>query len=593
VATQSTELNLFISKLRLQFQQVLNDIASGNQRGASQRFSAQIVIICEQLTTLSLANKSIALALALRSDNAISPLTHHCFCCALIISKIGHQQQFHLQYINDLVSAALTMRLGLDLNNQQLSDVIYRRQKLTTAQQKYYYSYPLHGASFLHKQQIISKNAIVLVTQHQELLDGSGYPKKRQAHQISPGGKLLAIVNKFVEQISPRENREPFSIAQSLSYLARQSQRYCPTFCQNLALATDQAAPGMFTQLTQHKFGLITSVDLSSQTMTALTYTLVENSWLLTAPEKSRDMAPDTHYQVCPSNLSDQEFDACITEHQLEQRKDLSQSIGRLTPNIGLTKLLQALDSETPDKNDIADLISKLPDLGQRLLQHLSTQYPNRKFNHSFHALQMAGFSQVRPVLSMLALRHQLSHYQFPLLNTLDQKVDTLLAICHKISEFTPHVLPSQLAMFALLNVAPLYFDPRLHQLTAQSMIALKDVSPTQSASLFGLSSNNKQQQIIETLARLWQCGSNTQRIVTLANDLTKTNNRYHHEVVLGYQLAIMMCHQLYHQVPLEQQSVKTHLTTTARKLKMSADSLAQLQHFGLELAPFCELSHT
>jgi len=578
----------FMLKLRNQLENVFSSFDGSKTHAA--KLKAQVVITGEKLSTLSSDNRGQLLALALRPSTNISPSTHHAFCCAVVLSKLSLQQRYHHHFFIELVSAALTMRLGLDINKQDLSNTIYQRKRLTPVQKKHYALYPLHSANYLNKASLVSNNAIYATMQHQELLDGSGYPNKLSGHRISQSGQLLSLINKFVELVTPRHQRAPFSLTQSLSYLARRPHLYSSTLLAQLTRCVTTPAIGMATSLSAASFGVIESLDHLNGQVTVQRFDLIEGKYQQGSAPQELQCDSSVSLQVVPIEITDKKLYQLISEQELVTIADNSVSISRLKPASSLTDLLEALAVRSPEHEVIAQQISALPVLGDKLISALYRQYPGRQFNNSFHALQMVGFTQSRPLLSLLALRGQLNHFQFPALTTLEYKIDTLLSVIKQIGEFTREALPNQLMMFALLNLAPLYLDKRVHQTNLPAKIDIDKVQVLQGASLFGLNASPKQFQIINTLARLWEGDKSIRQILVLENDLSKTKDRLAHELVQSYQLALLITHQCFHGLELAHQGVEAQVASISRRLKISAKELDNLSHLTLETGAYCPL---
>lgn len=589
MTNSSITLDKLMLKLRAQLDSVLAELAQNRQ--ASHNLSALILIMCEHLVPLSSHSKSTLLALALRPDKKVSPLAHHMFCCAMVVLKFGEQHRYHSHLVKELLGAALTMRIGLDLNSQQLSQVIFQRKKLDKEQQRHYYAYPLHSANYLNKASIVDKNSIYAVLQHQELLNGKGYPKGLKAHQINANGKLLALINKFIELTTPRAQRSAFSLAQAFSYLARRSELYCATTLNQLIACFEQPSPGFAITLPNRGVGLIESSEHDEHIVKVIPYHLVDDKLVQSGELQSVDVESITQLIICPMAISDAVLFGAIASVPVTMQPDHCNSSGRLKPPQSVIKLFDALDTPHLDNKLIAQRIASNPALGNALVRHLTKQHPQRQFNDSFHALKMAGFSQSRPLLAILALRAQLSEYHFGTLATLNIKVDSVLALCAKISDFTPHVLPNQLAMFSMLNVAPLYFNLNVQHTLLPERVVLTGLNPLDAASLFGLTASKKHGQLLNTLARFWESSNNTKRLLALECDLSKTDNRYHHELMMGYQLALLITHHIFHQISLDDPALKSYLNNIARKLKMSSKDLTSLVNYALEQAPQCELA--
>ena len=64
------------------------------------------------------------------------------------------------------------------------------------------------------------------ISQKQELLDGSGYPKQLRGDEIILTARILAVANAFVALVSPRAYRNPATIQQALDQLVKDSNSH-------------------------------------------------------------------------------------------------------------------------------------------------------------------------------------------------------------------------------------------------------------------------------------------------------------------------------------------------------------------------------
>ena len=62
--------------------------------------------------------------------------------------------------------------------------------------------------------------ALDYVAQHHEHLDGTGYPRGLRGHEISLGGRILAVADMFDALTSRRPYREPLTPGQAIELLA-------------------------------------------------------------------------------------------------------------------------------------------------------------------------------------------------------------------------------------------------------------------------------------------------------------------------------------------------------------------------------------
>ncbi len=90
------------------------------------------------------------------------------------------------------------------------------------------------GCEYLAKLSNISSEAMMIVGQHHERMDGSGYPRKLRGGQISLLGRIVGIVDTFDAMTSVRPYRsETHSVEESLRHLyAEAPQKYDLTMVQ-------------------------------------------------------------------------------------------------------------------------------------------------------------------------------------------------------------------------------------------------------------------------------------------------------------------------------------------------------------------------
>lgn len=73
------------------------------------------------------------------------------------------------------------------------------------------------------------------VTQMNELLDGSGYPKGLKGEEIMLTAKVLSIANTFCAMVKPRSYRPPIPAEEALAYLEAAPEKYAPKIVAALA----------------------------------------------------------------------------------------------------------------------------------------------------------------------------------------------------------------------------------------------------------------------------------------------------------------------------------------------------------------------
>ncbi|NRA59648.1 MAG: hypothetical protein HRU25_01805 [Psychrobium sp.] len=563
----------------------------------AHKLKVQILVLFDWLWHLSPASLDTVIAMSLYQPNDISSLANQAFCRGAIAAKLSQQQLYHATSARSLISGAIVMDISLGLNSNPLAQHIFKRQPLTKEQLYFYRQHPLHSANYLHKLNVVDHNAVLGIIEHQELLDGSGFPKKLRQQSISPLGKILAVISKYVELTATRANRPAFSTHQALSYLAQRQSLYCALILRQLVTAVDKALPGMVTKIDKQKWGFIQAVEPDTQRLSLLLYHEDNGCLTMASQAKTVAIADVEHWQCAANIFSQQKLSALLKEQQIVQREDCSESNSRLKPPPTLTILLKELTLTAPDKDKIKRMLVTLPILEKTLIVCLSSLYPHSQFNDSFHAIKMIGNQQIGPLLSLLALQSQLEQYYFPARFELNQRVKCIVNISRHISQHTHEILPNQLAMFSLLNLAPLYFEGAIHQghkhkTNSEDNKSNEGIAPMHHAySLFGLASNAKQQKISLALAQRWQNQNSTLSSMALLHNENIEHQRDEQQMVAAYQLAVLICHHVFDQTELDDARLKIKLQQILRCLKMSNTHLEHLLQLAMSDQPMCELT--
>jgi HD-GYP domain-containing protein (c-di-GMP phosphodiesterase class II) len=99
-------------------------------------------------------------------------------------------------------------------------------QKLNREQRRQLYSHPLVSTTLVERHHQYSREVIRAVSEHQEYLDGSGYPRNLVGESMSPLGRVVSLAQVVAAMFSPNRNAPEMQ----LSVLLRMNtHRYDPT----------------------------------------------------------------------------------------------------------------------------------------------------------------------------------------------------------------------------------------------------------------------------------------------------------------------------------------------------------------------------
>ena len=91
-------------------------------------------------------------------------------------------------------------------------------------------THPLVGMKVLQKLDLVSEEIKNIVLEHQERIDGSGYPQKLKGDQISRLGRLAAVADSFAAMIQKRPYADAKSPTDASRELAGDKARYDQRF---------------------------------------------------------------------------------------------------------------------------------------------------------------------------------------------------------------------------------------------------------------------------------------------------------------------------------------------------------------------------
>lgn len=105
----------------------------------------------------------------------------------------------------DLGTASLLHDLGM---LKVPPEILKKRGPLTSEEWWEVKKHPIHGVNMLERHPSINDRVLLIIYQHHERRDGSGYPKKRLDFMIHPYSKILGIADSYDAMSSDRAYRK-------------------------------------------------------------------------------------------------------------------------------------------------------------------------------------------------------------------------------------------------------------------------------------------------------------------------------------------------------------------------------------------------
>lgn len=147
---------------------------------------------CERFVSF-LSTEAEAAGLILRIANLDQSIPHHCVtvstlatALALHINKID-AKQLQILSLGALLHDFEHFRSGLDLSRS--------RSSLTSGELEIYKNHPLEGARHIQTLRHIDAQVIKIISQHEEYIDGGGFPLGLKGNELEPLSVYVSAAN--------------------------------------------------------------------------------------------------------------------------------------------------------------------------------------------------------------------------------------------------------------------------------------------------------------------------------------------------------------------------------------------------------------
>lgn len=149
-----------------------------------------------------------------------------------------------------------------DVGTHDLPERVTRKgELLTKAEQNAFQQHPATGVE-IGKKLGLSSEALQLIAQHHEGVDGSGYPKRLKGPQISLLAKVVMISSDYDDLCNPANTAKAFTPHEALSIMyGQQRARYDNTALMTFVRCMGIYPPGTIVVLSNGAIGMVTSVN--------------------------------------------------------------------------------------------------------------------------------------------------------------------------------------------------------------------------------------------------------------------------------------------------------------------------------------------
>jgi len=183
----------------------------------------------------------------------------HAINVTILALMLGKQLGLDKQQLEDLGTGALFHDLGYS----EIPDkILLKKEPLNRAELNLLHMHPEYGVRQAKQIGTIPPEAIKVIEQHHEMIDGSGYPKGLREHQISELAQIVAIVNAYDNLCNQKDASKSCSPYEAISILfAKEKHRFnkekITLFISNMGVYP----PGTVVKLSDESIAVVMSIN--------------------------------------------------------------------------------------------------------------------------------------------------------------------------------------------------------------------------------------------------------------------------------------------------------------------------------------------
>ena len=229
------------------------DLVAHEPLSAGQRMAALAQAMVDKM--LGARDLSIRVLAETPGDRASHAL--NVSVIAMLMGKVCGLSPADLQ---DLGLGALTH----DIGKIELPHRLHRADpRFSTAETALYREHVAHGVA-LGRRMGLSPGALLVIAQHHEHCDGSGFPQGLDCNRMSMGARMVALVNRYDNLCHPAPGVPAMTPHEALSLLFAQGQgRYDAAILSTFVRMMGVYPAGSLVQLTDERWAMVMQVNSS------------------------------------------------------------------------------------------------------------------------------------------------------------------------------------------------------------------------------------------------------------------------------------------------------------------------------------------
>ncbi|MEF7615445.1 DUF3391 domain-containing protein [Aquincola sp. MAHUQ-54] len=223
-------------------------------QGARERSEA----FAQALVDKMLGNRELCIRLL--TESAGDRATAHSLNVSVIALLMGKLFGLSEVDMRDLGLGSLLHDIG---KVELPSRVRYAEEHFTMAETQLYREHVSHGVT-LGRKMGLSAGALLVIAQHHEQADGSGFPQRLNVDRMTTAARIVSLVNRYDNLCNPVSPAKALTPHEALSLMFAQGKhKFDVTMLNAFIRMMGIYPPGSIVQLTDERYAIVVSVNSS------------------------------------------------------------------------------------------------------------------------------------------------------------------------------------------------------------------------------------------------------------------------------------------------------------------------------------------
>ena len=224
------------------------------------QIAEQVRDIVDSISTSAMMESDIAIHLMIDQKNG-TDIYNHALNVTVLSMVLAKEMGRSIEEIKLIGLGALFHDVACSDMPRRILEKNQRNAPLTAAEHEMLIQHCKKGADIASQLQL-PYESMLIIWQHHERFDGSGYPEKLKDKQISPLANIVAVANAFDELCHPLDQAQSHTAHESLSIIyAQQRSRFDPSTLTALVHCLGVYPPGTIVLLSNGFIGMVVAVN--------------------------------------------------------------------------------------------------------------------------------------------------------------------------------------------------------------------------------------------------------------------------------------------------------------------------------------------